>query len=145
MGEGSYLHNLRRKRKQKECEECEEVIAPETSAGSPPPPGAGGGAQSFLVNKDFLGKGEKKKREREKEKNKRQAEQKQGMSPKDGSFLEGGERFCSRQSSTFQGAVGSPSVVVFQNHGDTALRDAVMGMVGWVGAGHGDLSRLFQP
>lgn len=68
MGEGSYLHNLRRKRKQKECEECEEVIAPETSAGSPPPPGAGGGAQSFLVNKDFLGKGEKKKREREKKK-----------------------------------------------------------------------------
>lgn len=34
MGEGSYLHNLKRKRKQEECEECEEVIAPETSAGS---------------------------------------------------------------------------------------------------------------
>lgn len=44
MGEGSYLHNLKRKRKQEECEECEEVIAPETGAGSPlSAPGRWGG------------------------------------------------------------------------------------------------------
>lgn len=34
MGEGSYLHNLKRKRKQEECEECKEVIARETGTGS---------------------------------------------------------------------------------------------------------------
>lgn len=41
--------------------------------------------------------------------------------------------------------MGSPSLEVLLNHGDVALRDVVMGMVGWVGAGLGDLSALFQP
>jgi len=44
-----------------------------------------------------------------------------------------------------QGLVGSPSLKVFQNHGNVALRDVVMGMVGCFGVGLGDLSVLFQP
>ena len=40
--------------------------------------------------------------------------------------------------------VGSPFLEVFQNDGDVALRDVVMGMVRWVGVGLGDLSGLFQ-
>ena len=32
-----------------------------------------------------------------------------------------------------------------QEHGDVALRDVVMGIVGWVGVGLGDLRALFQP
>jgi len=36
----------------------------------------------------------------------------------------------------------SPSLEVFQNVGHVALRDVVMGMVGWVGLG--DLSVLFN-
>jgi len=41
--------------------------------------------------------------------------------------------------------MGSPSLEVFQNHGDVALRTWSVGMVGWVGVGLGDLSGLFQP
>ena len=41
--------------------------------------------------------------------------------------------------------VGSPSLEVLQNHGDVALRDVVMGMVGWAEVGLGDLGGLFQP
>ena len=36
-----------------------------------------------------------------------------------------------------QGVLGSPSLEVFQNHGDVALRDVV--------SGHGELSALLQP
>ena len=39
---------------------------------------------------------------------------------------------------------GSPPLEVLQNHGDVALRDVVMGTVGWVGIGVGDLGDLFQ-
>jgi len=44
-----------------------------------------------------------------------------------------------------QGVVESPSLEVFMNHGDVALRDVVMNTVGWVGVGLGDLRGLFQP
>jgi len=40
--------------------------------------------------------------------------------------------------------VGSPFLEVFQNDGDVALRDVVMGLVGWVGD-LGILRGLFQP
>ena len=39
-------------------------------------------------------------------------------------------------------AGGSPSLEVFENCGDV---DVVMGTVGWVGVGLGDLRGLFQP
>ena len=39
----------------------------------------------------------------------------------------------------------SPSPEVFQVRGDVALRDVVMGMVGWVGVALGELGGLFQP
>ena len=42
-----------------------------------------------------------------------------------------------RRSGDAQGVVGSPSLEVFQNHGDVALRDVV--------SGHGELSALLQP
>ncbi len=41
--------------------------------------------------------------------------------------------------------MGLPSLEVLQSHGDVALTDVVMGMVGWAGVGLGDLSGLFQP
>ena len=41
-----------------------------------------------------------------------------------------------------RGVVGSASLEVLQNCGDVALRDVVMGMVGWVGSD--DLGSLFQ-
>ena len=41
--------------------------------------------------------------------------------------------------------VGSPSLEVFQNRGDVALRDVGSGTVGWAGVGLGDLRGLFQP
>ena len=41
--------------------------------------------------------------------------------------------------------MGSPSMEVFQSHGGVALRDVVMGTVGWAGVGLGDLRGLFQP
>ena len=44
-----------------------------------------------------------------------------------------------------QGMVGSPSLEVFQSHGDVAVRDVVMGVGGRVGVGLGGLSGLFQP
>ena len=34
---------------------------------------------------------------------------------------------------------------VFKDRGDVALRDVVMGVVGWVGVGLGDCRDLFQP
>ena len=41
------------------------------------------------------------------------------------------------------GEVGeSPSLEVFKDRGDVALRDVVTGMVGWVGVGLGDLRGL---
>ena len=41
------------------------------------------------------------------------------------------------------GVVDSPSLEVFKNHGDVALRDVVSGHGGWVGAGLGGLRDLF--
>ena len=41
--------------------------------------------------------------------------------------------------------VQSLSLEVFQSHGGVALRDVVMGTVGWAGVGLGDLRGLFQP
>jgi len=41
--------------------------------------------------------------------------------------------------------VESPSLKVFQNRGDVALRDVVMGMVGMGWVELGDLRALFQP
>jgi len=38
-----------------------------------------------------------------------------------------------------------PSLEVFQNRGDVALRDVVRGHGGGVGVGLGDLRGLFQP
>ena len=38
-----------------------------------------------------------------------------------------------------------PSLEVFQNREDVALRDVVSGHAGWVGVGLGDLRGLFQP
>lgn len=70
MGEGSYLHNLKRKRKQEECEECEEVIAPETGAGSLLSAPAGGEEMhtlTSLANKNFLAPSPKKRAELSKE------------------------------------------------------------------------------
>ena len=43
-----------------------------------------------------------------------------------------------------QEVLGSPSLEVSQNHGDVALRDVVMGTVGYVGVGLGDLGGLLQ-
>lgn len=57
MGEGSYLHNLKRKRKQEECEECKEVIALETGTGSSLsawPLGEETYILTSLANKNFL-------------------------------------------------------------------------------------------
>ena len=45
---------------------------------------------------------------------------------------------CSRSA---WGAVGSPSLEVFQDHGDVALKDMVSGLM----VGLGDLRGLFQP
>ena len=41
--------------------------------------------------------------------------------------------------------MGSPSLEVLQSRGDVAMRDVVVGMVGWVGVGLGDLRALLQP
>ena len=41
------------------------------------------------------------------------------------------------------GEVESPFLEMFHNHGDVALRDVVMDMVGWAGVGLGDLRDLF--
>jgi len=41
--------------------------------------------------------------------------------------------------------VGSLSMEVFHSHGDVALRDVVMGMVGCIGVALSDLRGLFQP
>jgi len=54
-----------------------------------------------------------------------------------------GKTSCPKQwqciGTAAQGVVESPSLEVFRDHGDVALRDVVMGMVGWVGVGPGDL------
>ena len=52
--------------------------------------------------------------------------------------------FFSKKSGSAQGVMGSPSLEVFQSRGDVALRDVVMGMVGWGGLGLGILV-IFQP
>ena len=49
---------------------------------------------------------------------------------------------CIGVGTAAQGVVGSPSLEESQSHGDVALRDVVMGMVGWVGVGLGDLRGL---
>lgn len=41
--------------------------------------------------------------------------------------------------------VEPPSLVVFQNCGDVALRDVVGGHGGWIWVGLGDLRGLLQP
>jgi len=40
--------------------------------------------------------------------------------------------------------VGSPSMEVFKNHGDVALREVVRGHGGMIGVGVDDLIGLFQ-
>ena len=41
--------------------------------------------------------------------------------------------------------VGSPTLEVFQNHGDVALGGHCLVVMVMVGVGHGDLHGLFQP
>jgi len=41
--------------------------------------------------------------------------------------------------------MGCPTLEVFHNCRDVALRNVAMGMVGWVGDGLGDCRALFQP
>ena len=41
--------------------------------------------------------------------------------------------------------MGSPTLEVFQSHGDVALRDVAVGMVEWAGVGLHDLGSLSQP
>jgi len=57
-------------------------------------------------------------------------------------------KFILRQSGaavhSCPGVVGSPSLEVFQNHGDVAQRDVGSGFGGCVGVGI-DLGGLFQP
>ena len=40
---------------------------------------------------------------------------------------------------------GSPSLELFKEHGDVALREVDMSTVGWAGVGPGDLRGHFQP